>query len=565
MTKRMHEAIASAEHLLVEVTTLKNRHLHSSESWAMASNDFSHVEERLLELKRLTIGPSGQAILDSALVWMPRLKDLSKNKTSLLATSDQATLIQKIEMGMQQLIENESSLLNQQYNAWEERIRRYDVLIVLTQSMIGLMCALSFLTIWLQQKENKKLMLGLKQRVASRTFDLETSNEELKSSMEEVHALNQDIEARNQRLGELLEEMQFLYDYSPSGYHTIGPDGTLLKMNKTELEWLGYTEEEVIGQMKATDFLTPESIEKRSLLIEELKRDGGLENLELTFRRKDGSTFPVLMNIITFIDNEGNYLKHRSTIFDITELKRLGNQLEEANKHLMALNQEKNRFLGMVSHDLKNPIGAIVGLVHYLKLKGNLSQEQSDYLGLIETSASKMKALIEKLLDVSKIESLNLVEEASFDLREFLLETLEIFRLQAEKKAVQILFDCPEIAMPLISDKALLGQVVENLLSNALKFSQSGTCTQLLVRKEEGTYQILIKDEGPGFKKEELSKVFGSFQMLSARPTGGESSSGLGLSIAKKIMDALGGKISVESEYGQGTVFTLELPFENSK
>ena len=226
---------------------------------------------------------------------------------------------------------------------------------------------------------------------------------------------------RTQELKETLDEVQFLYDRAPCGHHSIDPNGVIIKINKTELEWLGYSEAEVVGKKTANEFLTKASQEARDKAIETLKKVGHLENLEFEFVRKDGSTFPVLINTIAYFDANGNFLLNRSTVYDISHRKQLEQKLEEANAYLTHLNEEKNRFLGMAAHDLKNPINAIFSLSQLLKRSTNLKEGDLEYLNLIEGTVVKMKMLIEKLLDINRIEQFgSLVQAQSVNMETFL-------------------------------------------------------------------------------------------------------------------------------------------------
>src|SRR5262249_34073243 len=146
-----------------------------------------------------------------------------------------------------------------------------------------------------------------------------------------------------------------LYDNAPSGHHSLSADGTIVRINQTELNWLGYTREELVGK-KVTEILVPEDHEKYRKNFATFYQQGFIRDLEHTFRRKDGSTFQVLLNATAMYDDNGNYVMSRAIVTDITERKKIEQKLIETNERLVTLNDEKNHFLGVTIHDLKSPL-----------------------------------------------------------------------------------------------------------------------------------------------------------------------------------------------------------------
>lgn len=235
-------------------------------------------------------------------------------------------------------------------------------------------------------------------------------------------------------------------------------------------------------------------------------------------------------------------------------------EFSRQKKHLLELNLLKNKFLGMAAHDLRNPLTSICGLSEmmlHMKLK---EEEQLRFLKTIHEVGLQMRSLIDDLLDVSVIESghftMNL---ASGNLGELVQSRVDLFRFAAEKKHITMQI-VPHVTPEIRLDEARLGQVVDNLLANAIKFSPPET--QVLVRtgQEGGKVWVAVTDQGPGLSVDDQKRLFGAFQKLSARPTGKERSTGLGLSIVKKIIDAHQGEIRVTSEVGAGSTFTVLLP-----
>ena len=244
------------------------------------------------------------------------------------------------------------------------------------------------------------------------------------------------------------------------------------------------------------------------------------------------------------------------------ELQDRKEQIEAKNNELVELNNEKNNLIGIVAHDLKSPLNQIRGLTNIIKMSaGGMNDESLGYVNLIEDSSMRLSNLINKILDVEAIESkkVNLSLE-QIDYVKTVKDVVKMFVELAQKKdiTIQTKFECKR---KLISvDKSYILQIIENLLSNAIKFSPHKKNIYLSVFNDQNQVVCQIKDEGPGLTKEDQKKLFGKYQKLSAKPTGDEISTGLGLSIVKKFVDAMDGKIWCESKYRKGTSFFVAFP-----
>ena len=234
----------------------------------------------------------------------------------------------------------------------------------------------------------------------------------------------------------------------------------------------------------------------------------------------------------------------------------------EAEERLKALNKLKDKHLGIAAHDLRNPISTIRGMSHML-LESELDDDtRRAFLNSINAVSEQMLILVDDLLDVSVIES------GKFDLNKIpgnlsviLQERAELMAINAKNKNITLTTALDEVPdLPIDVDR--MRQVIDNLLSNAVKFSLSGTTVRLACGQRDDDLVFSVADQGPGIAQEDLDKLFGVFQKLDNQPTAGERSTGLGLSIVKRIVDAHGGKILVESEVGKGSSFTVTIPIE---
>ncbi|PZR29256.1 MAG: hypothetical protein DI538_24100 [Azospira oryzae] len=247
---------------------------------------------------------------------------------------------------------------------------------------------------------------------------------------------------------------------------------------------------------------------------------------------------------------------------NLEEIKLLHDALLEANKRLIQLNEEKDHFLGITTHDLKTPLAGISGLLQLLSLDNeNLKANQREYVVLMQDTCAKMQRLVNDLLDINRIEQgVTVIKKTSISVSEVILSMQRQFHALAEDKQISLQFK-NEFTRDLINtDADILQRILDNLISNALKFSSAGKSVRIETVEKNTELFIKVMDEGPGITKEEIPLLFGKFQKLAARPTAGESSTGLGLSIVKELVQLLEGTIRVESTPGKGTAFIVIFP-----
>ena len=246
------------------------------------------------------------------------------------------------------------------------------------------------------------------------------------------------------------------------------------------------------------------------------------------------------------------------------EVQRQKTEIEEKSRELEALNQEKNNLIGIVAHDLKSPLNQIKGLASVIKMtNASMDEETLHCIDMIEKSTARLNEMINKILDVESIESkkLNLTIE-KVNLSKVMAELADRYQLGARQKQVEI-FCTLEPHVFADVDKGYTEQIFENILSNALKFSPAYRSVYVKLRRQDGKAIAEIKDEGPGLNDEDKKKLFGKYQKLSAKPTGNETSTGLGLSIVKKFVEAMNGEIWCESKEGNGASFFVRFSVGN--
>jgi len=245
--------------------------------------------------------------------------------------------------------------------------------------------------------------------------------------------------------------------------------------------------------------------------------------------------------------------------------RQLLRQLKESNHKLTEVNELKNKFLGMASHDLRSPITSIRGYARILldQSKDLPEDARLEFLDAIHEISGHMLNLLSDLLNISMIESGKLeLRIVSGSLKTVVEERTRIFKFIAEKKNISIHSELDSIS-DFCFDANRIGQVVDNLLSNAIKFSPAGKEIRIFLKQNQDQAVFSVQDKGPGISQEDQEKLFQHFQKLEPRPTGDEPSHGLGLAIAKKMIEAHRGILNVESAPGKGATFSFEIPMSS--
>jgi two-component system, sensor histidine kinase and response regulator len=255
-------------------------------------------------------------------------------------------------------------------------------------------------------------------------------------------------------------------------------------------------------------------------------------------------------------------LKARNKVV-LSQSRKIKNQnleLEKQNKDLITLDHEKQQMLSLVSHDLKGPFNRIFALVQLMSTTTeNLTEDQKDYLGKIHQIVADGLGMIRNLLDSKRVEDEKIeLTPKPLNVSSALFSLIKNYKTLAEKKKIHIHFENTEDVMMNI-DKSYFMRIIENLLSNAMKFSDPGKNIRVELINREADVDVTVQDEGPGLSNEEQQKLFQKYQRLTPRPTGGESSTGLGLFIVRTIVSKMDGTIRCESEEGKGSKFTVTL------
>jgi signal transduction histidine kinase len=257
----------------------------------------------------------------------------------------------------------------------------------------------------------------------------------------------------------------------------------------------------------------------------------------------------------------------RTTIMAL-ERRRALNKLDERVKELAFLNEEKEMFLQIASHDLRNPLSAVMGAA--AMIENNLSSlnhgEVVEFAQHIREHGERMLTLVKNYLDISEIESgKKNVQLGMVDITQTVRAVKEAHKAWAQRKEIVLDDESEDPALFVGADADILSQILANLISNAIKFSPRKSRVQVRLAKTEGLVQCSVTDEGPGISKTDQERLFKKFSRLSARPTAGEASTGLGLAITKRLVESVGGTIRCVSDGVHGTTFVVTLTADEVK
>ncbi len=353
-------------------------------------------------------------------------------------------------------------------------------------------------------------------------------------------------------------ENKYIYDLIintlPVGFTMVSSDGIITEFNSFAENITGYCKDEVMGKSHFEVFhgicnhqscSLPE-VEVCPLFKYALQKIEQKEAVETTIRRKNNEIIVISVITSPLFDDDGGFIGGIKIFWDITETKKL--------------ERERKNLLSMFAHDMKNPVVTAVGFLQRLisGKEGSLNEKQQEYLELVMVELKHLEWFISDFLQYSKFDTVNIKPSLDpFDLKEAILHHIETASVEADKKTITIRASYPEKGMPVIkADSILIGRVITNLLDNAIKYTPPGGLVTISLLERDDDLLVEIKDTGVGIPEIHLPYIFDAFY----RGIRDSKGSGLGLSIARTILEAHGGKIWVESVPQKGSTFSFTLP-----
>ncbi len=341
-------------------------------------------------------------------------------------------------------------------------------------------------------------------------------------------------------------------------------DGRLVDANPRMAEMTGYNDVEDLKGVPTERLYTNSSDRKR--LLKELQEKGSVKNFEVCAAKKDGTTHWISVSSVLHRDPAGNAREIHGIAEDITDRKRAQSELLEAKNRAESANRAKSEFLANMSHELRTPLNAIIGFSEILQdqLFGQLNEAQQQHIGHIVESGHHLLQLIGEILDLAKIESGGMVIDLSaVNILELLESSLGIITEKAFRQDLRIELQVEQEieGLTVQADEVKLRQVMLNLLSNAVKFTPQQGTIRIYARRALNELMISVIDSGIGIEPCDKERIFNSFEQVDSTMARQHQGTGLGLALARRLVEMHGGRIWVESEgQGRGSVFRFTIP-----
>jgi len=343
-------------------------------------------------------------------------------------------------------------------------------------------------------------------------------------------------------------------------------DGRITSWNYGAELVYGYSAEEAVGRM--SDLILQEDQQNEEPeILEAISLGRRLEEFETVRVRKDGRKIPVSVTMSPVVDSAGQVVGSSTIERDITERRRAEDELQRARDSAIRASRTRAEFLANVSHELRTPMNAIIGMTS-MALDEELTPQLRDYLTTAKDSAHSLLTLLNDILDFSKLESgkFSIVKE-NFNLADVVEESIKTLSSQAFAKGLELVCRIPrDLPREVIGDGIRLRQILTNLVSNAIKFTEQGEVVVAVevvrIWPDEARFRFTVRDTGIGIPVEEQQRILEPFTQVDSSSTRVHGGTGLGLAISSELLRMMGGRLSLQSEVGQGSHFSFRLSFD---
>ena len=356
------------------------------------------------------------------------------------------------------------------------------------------------------------------------------------------------------RLRETQEDLDNFFNLNPDMMCISKPDGYLTRINHAVVKTLGWDEPELMSK-PFFDFVHPDDLVNTQRRVGTLDEGGTSDRFENRYLCSNGSYRWLQWN--SRLDSSG---KIYSVARDITDQKHFETELISAREKAEEMNRLKDIFLSNMSHEIRTPVAAIIASADLMAYEDYEDATISEFISFISEAGNRLMRTFNSVLELAQLESNNLeLNVEPFNLVRELREVVDLFKVQAERKGIDLIFESGSINIPVSMDKAALGRIVMNLLGNAIKFTEQGF-VGITVGSEGSSAIISVTDSGIGISDEFLPLLFEEFRQESTGLDRGYEGNGLGLTLTKHLVDMMGGTIQVKSEKDEGSTFTITLP-----
>ncbi len=339
---------------------------------------------------------------------------------------------------------------------------------------------------------------------------------------------------------------KIIIDNLPIGLIILDKEGNIQDMNNIAEMLIGYKKDELIGMPHFKIFHGSEDRNACPVFSDTSKKENTSIAIETELRRKNNMLMDIVVVAFPLFDVSGEFIGGAELFRDITEIKRL--------------EKERKNLLSMFAHDMKNPIIATEGFLKRISSEkaGRLTEKQREYVSIIDRATKKLKTLIIDFLDFSRLDRKEYRPVLSpYDMVEGIEKQLDLIKIEAEKKNIQIFFNYNKEENHIIdADGLMIDRVISNLIDNAVKYTNMGGTIDIKVASNNENLSVEVIDNGIGIHKEDLPHIFDAFFRVNKDGEG----SGLGLSVARAIIEAHQGTISVDSQIGKGSRFWFSIP-----